>query len=460
MRQSQRWLAIAMMVLMVASARHAFAQGYGVNEQGACVMGRGGASVASPCPDGSTVFFNPAGIAFTPGQLLGIGGTLIMPRGDFTNDQTGLVSTLNSRTYPAPNIYYSRGVGARYAIGFGVSAPYGLTTDWPVTSEGRFLGYKSLVQGVYLQPTFAARLNDRVAVGVGIDFTYLNVQLRQRVDLSAQQLVPGVTFRQLGVPQGTDFADVDLKGNAWSVGYHLGLQIKANDKVSFGVRYLSTQRVDVPDGKLSIAQINTGLLLPVSLPGIPAGTPIDAILARQFADGAPLENGQKGGTTLPLPGQLAVGTALQVAPQVKLLFDYRFVQWSSFDNLVISKENSTQPTVIVESYQNAHAFHVGGEFALTPKIDLRAGFFATTAAAPPQTVTPNLPEGARQNYSVGFGTKLSKSARVDFAYQYLRQCERRGRTTDGGMAVPTTAVNNGVFNFHANLVGVTLGFAF
>ena len=462
MRQFQRWIAIAAMVVIVGSARSALAQGYGLNEQGACAMGRGGAGVASPCPDGSSIFFNPAGIAFIPGQTIGIGGSLVAPRGDFTNDTTGQVSALNSKSYPLPNIYYSGGVGKRFAVGFGVNAPYGLTTDWPITSEGRFLGYKSLVQGLYMQPTIAARLSDRVAVGVGVDIVYLKVQLRQRVDLSTQKLTgTPYTFAQyFGVPAGTDFADVDLQGHNWSVGYHLGLQIKATDKISFGARYLSGQNVEVPDGVLNTTQIKTGLATTKPLPGIPVGTPMDAILAGQFAAGAALESGQTGKTTLPLPSQLAIGTALQVAPRVKLLFDYRFVNWSAFDELVIEKENSAQPTVVVESYRNAHAFHFGGDISVTPRFDLRAGFFATTAAAPDQTVTPNLPEGARQNYSVGFGAKLSKSVRLDFAYQYLRQGERAGRTTDGGMAVPTTEVNNGVYRFHANLLGLMLGLAF
>jgi len=462
MHQVQRWIVIAAAVVAVGSAGSVLAQGYGLNEQGACAMGRGGASVASPCPDGSSIFFNPAGIAFIPGQTIGIGASMVAPRGDFTNDTTGQVSTLNSQNYPLPNVYYSGGVGERFAVGFGINAPYGLTTDWPITAEGRFLGYKSLVQGVYMQPTVAARLGDKVAVGVGVDIVYLKVQLRQRVDLSTQKLTgTPFTFAQyFGVPAGTDFADVDLQGHDWSVGYHLGVQIHATDRVSFGARYLSEQKVEIPNGVLTTAQISTGLKTTKPLPGIPVGTPMDAILARQFAAGAALESGQNGRTTLPLPAQLALGTALQVAPRFKLLFDYRFVHWSAFDQLVIEKENSTQPTVTVESYNDAHAFHFGGDISVTPRFDLRAGFFATTAAAPAQTVTPNLPEGARQNYSVGFGAKLSKSVRLDFAYQYLRQGERAGRTTDGGMAVPTPEVNNGVYRFHANLLGLMLGFNF
>ena len=167
----------------------------------------------------------------------------------------GTVSTLNNKWYPVPNIYMSMPFAKRYAFGVGVFAPYGLTTDWPETSQGRYLGYKSVVQGVYIQPTFAVKLNDKVSIGVGVDITYLNVELRQRVDLSTQLLPTGATFAALGVTAGTDFADVQLKGNTWHAGYHLGALVKANDRFSIGVRFLSGQKVDINNGTITTTQI-------------------------------------------------------------------------------------------------------------------------------------------------------------------------------------------------------------
>ena len=127
-------------------------------------------------------------------------------------------------------------------------APYGLTTDWPETSQGRYLGYKSVVQGVYIQPTFAVKINDKFSVGFGIDVTYLNVELRQRVDSRPRRQLPERPRRSsaVGVPDPyTDFADVQLKGHAWNVGYHLGMIVKPHERFAIGARYLSGQSVDV-----------------------------------------------------------------------------------------------------------------------------------------------------------------------------------------------------------------------
>ena len=126
--------------------------------------------------------------------------------------------------------------GRRAVVGVGVFAPYGLTSDWPTTSEGRFLGYKSAIKSIYVQPTFAVRLNDQVSIGAGVDITHTSLELHRRVDLSTLPITGagGLTFGALGVPAGTDFADVGLNGSGMRVGAHLGVLIKANDKVSFG----------------------------------------------------------------------------------------------------------------------------------------------------------------------------------------------------------------------------------
>jgi long-chain fatty acid transport protein len=415
--------------------------------------------VAAPCPDGSSIYYNPAAIAFVQGQELGLGGSIIGPRGDFTNSTTGLVSSLNDKYYPVPHFFYAQNVGTRFAAGVGLFAPYGLTTDWPDTSEGRFLGYKSLVQGIYTQPTLAVRVNDKVAVGLGVDITYLNVELRQRVDLSQQFVAPGVPFSALGVRPGADFADVDLKGHAWHVGFNAGVQVKANDLVSFGARWMSGQRVDVTNGDFKTTQIMTGLRTPIPLgPTIPAGTPLDALLAPQFASGGSLSN-QTASTQLPLPDQVVAGVAIQATPKLKLLADYQFVRWSMFDQLAINKQYGS-PVVLYESYNDTSGVRIGAEYAITSATTVRGGFIANQAAAPDQSVTPNLPEASRKQFSVGIGNQFGKSVRFDAYYLFLDQSDRAGRTVNGPTIPPTAAANNGTYHFLANLFGAMLAFRF
>ncbi len=453
-----RFLGICVLgaLLSIVGVLPVSAQGFGVYEQGACMTGRGGAGVADPCHDGSGMFFNPASLV-NDGKVMTLGAFLIGPYGDFTDTSStsmkGTVSSLNKKWYPVPNIYFSTPFANRYAFGVGVMAPYGLTTDWPVTSQGRYLGYKSVVQGVYVQPTLAVKLNDKVSLGFGVDATYLNVELRQRVDLSTQYLRPGVPFAAIGVPKYTDFADVQLKGNTWHAGYHLGLLVSPSDRFSFGVRYLSGQSVAVNSGTIDTTQIMTGLKFPPQL----GGGSIDDAVAGQFAAGAKLSD-QTAKTNIPLPAQFVAGVMIKAAPTVKLFFDYQWTNWVKFDVLPI--DGQYLDSSIIESYNNVSGFRMGTEIALGAKSELRGGFNVHGPASPDQSVTPNLPEGSRREFTVGFGSELSKKLRFDASYMYIGQPDRAGRSYAGAGPVPVVSDNNGIYSFGANLVGASLSIRF
>ena len=463
MRRYHVWLTVGVTAGLLAGNRTAQAQGYGVFEHGSCAMGRAGTAVASPCPDGSTIFFNPAGLALMSHQMIAMGGTLVIPSGGFENDITGVKTDLNDRIYPVPHLYYQRRINDRFAAGFGVFVPYGLETDWPEDFEGRFLGFKSVVQGIYLQPTLAAKLTDRISVGAGLDIVHLHVELHQHVDLSTVALPPpappGTTFANMGIPFETDFADAEVSGNAWNLGANLGVMWQATDRLSLGARYLTRQKIEVGEGRVTFNQRPTGIILAQGNPfGVPAGTPLDAVLAPRFMDDSLLGT-QGGSTTLSLPDQIVVGAAFQVTPKLKVLFDWQWVNWKVFDALVLEFERAGTRT-IVESYRATNGFRLGGEYAFSQSTAVRGGFLTHEAAAPDQTVTPNLPEGKRSELTLGLGTRLGRSLRVDLAYQYVDQADRRGRTTDGGLAVPTTAVNNGLYTFNAHLIGATFALEF
>jgi long-chain fatty acid transport protein len=418
-------------------------------------MGRAGTGVADPCPDGSAIFMNPAGLASAVKNqwTISAGGVGIAPRGGFTNDNTGLESKLNNKVFPVPSVYITRGISDNVAAGVGLFAPYGLTTDWPTSSEGRFLGYKSVIRAIYIQPTLAARLGEYVKLGAGFDFNLFHVQLRQRVDLSEQLAAPGITFGNLGIPVGTDFADVNLHGNATGVGYHVGAIFQPHKRVSLGFRFMSRQKVTVDGAKAEISQVSTGLLLPPNNPlGRPAGTPVDSLVAPQFRTGGLLVN-QDGSTAIRMPEQIGAGIMVNPVDKFKLLFDVTWQNWKVFDTLVIDTE--TLPTSIIpENFGATTAWRFGAEYAVSPTTAVRVGYLRHDAAEPTGSVTPNLPEGERAEFTAGFGTRLTGSLHVDLAYQYINQQDRRGRTVDFGQP------DNGLFTFKAHLFGAHLTYTF
>lgn len=459
MRRFHVWLAAGGLVATLGVPVALSAQGFSVNEHSTCAMGRAGTAVAAPCADGSAIFFNPAGLA-DGGKghwKISAGGTLIAPTGGFTDDVTGNVSKLNSKVYPVPAIYITGGLTDKVSAGIGMFAPYGLETNWPTTSQGRFLGYKSVIRAIYVQPTVAVKLGTMVKLGAGFDFNFFHVQLRQRLDLSSQQLPApapqGATFANLGIPVGTDFADVNLHGNATGVGYHLGAIFQPSDRVSLGLRFMSRQKITVDNATAEIAQVGTGITLASGNPlGLPAGTPLDAVLAAQFTGTGPLQN-QSGNTIIRMPEQLTGGVMVKPIDRLKLLFDVSWTNWQVFETLPINLAK-LPATRIEENFGATTAWRYGAEYELTPSTVIRGGYLFHNAAEPTGSVTPNLPEGARSEFTIGLGTRLTNSLHGDIAYQYINQQDRRGRT------VPFGQPDNGLFDFKANLFGAMLTYSF
>ena len=438
------------------------AQGYGIFEHGTCQMGRAGTGVASPCSDGSAIFFNPAGISGSGRGVMSVGMTYIGPSGNFTNDITGKKSGLEDQKFYIPHVYMARDFGRTYSAGIGLFAPYGLETNWGNQFEGRFLGYKSKIQSLYLQPTVAMKVTSTLQFGAGLDFSWEKVNLRQRADLWAAQ-VPGapagVTFGNLGFAKNTDFADVNLDGTGTGVGFNLGVTWQAHPRVSFGARYLSQQNISIDKATADINQVNTGLILAPGNPlGLPANTPLDLVLAPQFLTDSALGN-QGGSTKLTFPAQFIFGVTLKATDRLRIMGDFQWVNWEKFDKLVLTFDRLPTKT-LQESYKNTMGYRLGAEYVVNPRYTARLGVLSHDAAAPDQTVTPNLPEGARTEYTAGLGAGLSDHFHVDVAYQYIDQADRRGRTTDGGLAVPTAAVNNGLYTFKASLVAATFTYKF
>jgi long-chain fatty acid transport protein len=401
-------LSAAVLGAVVLPATRADAQGYGVYEHGACVMGRAGTGVAAPCSGGSSIFYNPAAIVGGQNKwAVELGGTRISPRYFFQDSATGVTTPAVAINPIVPNFYVTRQLNSRWAAGLGVFAPYGLRSEWPSTFSGRFLSYVADLKSIYIQPTVAFAVSPKLSLGAGLDYVKMSVTLQQRVDLAGQvaQTAPTgpITFGMLGIPVGTDFADATVKGSGHGFGAHFGVVFKPWDWFSFGARLLTKVMVD-GTGTADFARYPTGIVLPAGTPfGVPAGTPLDSVV--------------------------------------------------NFDSVGLKTQR--------EDYRTTSGWRGAIEVQPMSRLQLRGGVLTHDAAAPNQTVTPLLPEGARVEGTLGASYWITPKMRLDVAYQYIRQQDRRGRVSeflDG--SAPTTALNSGLYTSTAKLYGASLAFWF
>jgi long-chain fatty acid transport protein len=452
------------------------AQGSGVMTHSACAVGLGGAGAGAPCDDGSAILFNPAALVFQP-SVFSAGVTAIHTDGSFVYDREGGRVDRKASTSWVPFGFLNYNVNARLSAALGVFEPYGLHLAWPDSFEGRYESYDTRFSNVYLQPTVAYALSPRVSLGAGLDVVYSNISLRRRLDLSSVPLPSQpfagrtATFGSLGIPVGTDFADLRMTAHGTGVTFHVAALGRLNDRLSIGVRYLHSAALDLK-GNADFSPLVTGITLPrgnpLSVPGNPLGlaagsaVSLDPILFNQFTTGNPLAD-QSVSTRLTLPSQLVVGLAFRPARALEFVGDYQWTRWESFDRADLSFGGSAPGTSLILDYRNTSTYRAGAEYQARGAFTVRTGFVFNTAAEGAFSVSPLLPEAERNYYAVGLGWNFRPRMRLDAGYQLVRQSDRRGRVRarSADMTEPQLeALNVGVYSASAHVLDATFSYRF
>jgi long-chain fatty acid transport protein len=437
------------------------AQGFQLNEIGSCALARGQAVTAAPCNDPSAIYWNPAATTSLSGWSAYFGAAWINVQGSYTSDTTG--TSTPGAVPPAfpPNIFVNYTAPShKWAAGLGVYAPYGLTSAWPNGFQGNFIGQKAALATIYVQPNFAYEINQDWSVGAGFVFGYSTVQLKEALDLSTQFAAPGLTFGMLGIPTFTQFGLATINGSATQYGFSLGVHGKIGSDWQVGARYLSQMNFQYKNGQAKFTQVSTGLAVPASgiFPGVPAGTPIDALLTPEFLVGGPLVS-QGATTQLNHPWQGELGLAYTGFTNWTLEMDYQVTGFSSFKNIDLQ---FTGPAVadsqnLIQDYTNSWSIRAGAEHAFASGIKGRIGASYVSSPVPDVTVTPLLPDQNRENIMLGAGFPLGATWSLDAAYEFVNTQGRRGRVVDRTNETQTAAdLNTGWYQLHANILSVSL----
>jgi long-chain fatty acid transport protein len=433
--------------------------------QGSSGMGTAYAGGAAQAEDASTIFYNPAGIALLNTGELQQGLTAIFPSAQFTNEGShydlpntpfnGLPISGGNGGNPGiaaaiPYLYISQPLmrssqQGDLAIGFGLSVPFGLQTDYRPGWVGRYSALRSKLRTIDLQPTIAYRIWDCLSVGASLDIQYASARLSEAIDfgLAGAQAVgqftqalpallaargvpaaaiPGIVastqraYSDAGfVPGGRD-GITEVSGNDWAVGFTLGAileYLKGNEqtffqdgRVGFSYRSAITQEIQANAQFRGVPVITA--------PGAPVQFPSPNMFTDAFFN-------QNASAQVDLPDIYHFSIYQRFLRHLALMGDIEWIRWSRLQSITVKFDNPGTPSVPIGlNYQDALRFAIGLEWFAMKNFTCRCGFaYDQTPVTSAAFRIAQLPDNDEYSLGVGFRWSPTRWLDIDVGYLHL-----------------------------------------
>jgi long-chain fatty acid transport protein len=387
----------AMLTVAVSGTiEKAQAAGFELREGSTDWMANAFAGDTAKAYDASTVWSNPAGMVRLNSSEIDGSVNGIFPSSNFSGANfVGPGTTTPGTT--GGNLIQSAATGGLYAlwnihpdfrIGFAADVPFGQR----VTNPGDFVGrYQSLVSSIsdeQVTISGAYRINDQWSVGGGPVIDFFSARLTQALNIGTSSAITGDPV-------------ADLHGDDVAAGFNLGVLYQITPDVRIGLDYRSrighgisgTQSVFVPP--------LLGLLSPTTA-------------AALSAQNSPAN------TKITLPDSVTVGFYWQATPQLALLSDISWTDWSLLKTInVIPASPFAAPSSITENWRNTVAISVGANYQLTQALMLQGGIGFDQSPVTESNRTSRVPDSNR--YLIGFGTQygILPNLTVQAAYAHV-----------------------------------------
>ena len=397
----------------------AAAEGYQVNTLSARQLGMGHTGVALKL-DAESMIFNPAGLGFSS-KALDLTGTFTAVASQVSADVSGATyRTHNSISTPmafnaAFRVYDNLQVGVSFYTPYGSSINW--TRDWP----GSVLSQKVNLKIYDLQPTVAWRITPKLSIGAGFMLSWGSVDLSKglvsssTMDRALGMMAATGISQQMGIDPEYRFDDVspasvNLKGKSdLSVGFNVGAMYDVTSRLSVGASFRSKMQMKVRSGDATVSYANEIAR---------------AVLEKDLG----IINAANFKASMPSPYVLTLGASYRPVDKLTLAFDAQLTGWKTYKELHIdflSDKLSAYDQKLPKRYCNAWAFRLGGEYALTPRLDLRAGMMVDLTPVNKEHFNPETPGMTRLGPSAGLTFRPLPRLGIDVSFMYVAGLGRK-----------------------------------
>lgn len=420
-------------LLMFGFAGSAAASGFALQNQGGSGNGNAFAGAAAAAEDGSTIFFNPAGMTYLPTGHTVTGSLTVLDRSiKFKNQGTSAFPANNfgntgdggeaGGTAFLPHGYWSWSIAPDVWVGVGVGPTFGNKTEYDKNFIGKYAGYMTEIEQININPSLAIKVNDTLSLGLGVNFAYAKLHLKQGV--------PGLG----AVAARTNYLDLESDGD-WGMGFNIGAMFQLSPSTRVGVSYRSTVDFDI-NGKQKLHPNVGGVLVSQDI----------------TADG------------YKTPDTLSVAVSQKLSDRWELLGDWTWTGWSAIDELVVNqKSNDARVTSLSYNFDNTWRVGLGANYQYNDAWKFRFGVAhdkTPVRSAADRTMT--LPDSDRTWLSLGAKYNLSKQASLDVGYSHIFfKDAKTARFINGtALGVGTSTVRGEWNNNRADLLSVQYNHTF
>lgn len=380
-----------------AFATQAQAAGFYIQEQSVRGLGSAFSGSTTTLDDASTIYFNPAGMTKLQGTQIQAGVNLLIPDSEVKNNGSvapaaaaGVIGGPSGNPYdptPVPNGYISHQLNESMWVGLGITAPYGLGSDYGDNWFGRFDSTKTELSVIDIQPTFAYKINDMISVGIGANIAHSEADLRNRVLIGA----------------ATE-ANSKLTGDDWGFGYTVGVQLKPLPTTTIGLTYKSEAHHNL-DGKIQVTNLAGGAVAALS---------------------------SNGSAKLTTPDHATIGIAHDVNDRLTVQAQATWFGWNNFDRITAFRDSGAVASDVFQGYQNTMAYAIGAEYKVNDTWKVRGGIQFDETPTTDLGRTSRTPDGDRTWFSLGTTYSLAQNIDLDFAGTYIAVEDGDINLTRGG----------------------------
>lgn len=331
-------------------------------EQNASGLGNAYAGSAAVADNASTVFFNPAGMTQLKGASFSAGVVAVRAIYKFNNEGSTLTGSNGGNAgnwIGAPNAYMSWQLSPKVFLGFGVSTPFALDTEYSGEDwVGRTQAIKSEIKTVNYNPSVAYRVNETIALGFGVNYQTIETELT-----------------------GTG-SRLTADDAAW--GWNAGALFTLSPAMRVGVSYRSA---------------------------------IDYTLEGSVNGAPPIK------ADIKLPDTFVLSVWQQVSDRWEAIGDLSYTRWNTLQSLnVVNRTSGVQVSSEAFNYDNAWRFAWGAAYKSSDALKLKFGIAYERTPLSNTDGNARVPENDRLWFTLGGQWNTGKSGTVDvgYAYRYVK----------------------------------------